>query len=285
MVSIVGALEMAGSTSEVPVGLSEAEMEQLRGLVDFTEGVAEGQVEAVMREFMEEAGGVERNEVFKEEDAFYGRRREEVERRGAEVQSKRCKAIIKSSQNREKAGKGLTDEMKQVINEKLWLKLERLDMRKLGDRVRKRQVKREEKMRVIRLQMEVMRRVRESDKARRMQGDLFQASVGAVVAFDGLVEEVEEGLGAGGEEVMRGVRGKVEGLRETVKEAAVYMELVVKEEKRPGQVEGQGQEQEQDEQHEREVEVRPCCTFCGKAFSTRSNARRHELKQHREFYH
>ena len=74
-VSIVGALEMAEAANQVPVGITEAEMEQLRGLVEYTEGMAEEGVEAVMREFMEEAGGVEQNPVLKDEDALYARRR------------------------------------------------------------------------------------------------------------------------------------------------------------------------------------------------------------------
>ena len=146
-VSIVGALEMAEAASEVPVGLTEAEMEQLRGLVDYTEGLAEEGVEAVMREFMEEAGGVERDPVLKEGDALYGRRREAVDRRGEVVQSKPCKAILKRAQNWEKKRWKLTDEMEELKYEKRWLTLERLDMRKLADRVRERRVKREEKMR------------------------------------------------------------------------------------------------------------------------------------------
>ena len=211
---------MAEAANQVPVGLTGAEMERLRGLVDHIEGMAEEGVEAAMREFMEEEGGVEQNPVLKEEDALYARRREVVDRREKVVQSKRCKALLKQAQNWEKKRWKLSEEMEGLKYEKQWLTLERFDMRKLADRVRKRRVKREEKMRLLRLQMEVVKRVKESYKARRVQGNLVDVSAGAVVAFDVVVEEVEGGLGANyGEELLREVKGKVEDLRETVRGA------------------------------------------------------------------
>ena len=116
-----------------------------------------------------------------------------------------------------------------------------------------------------------------------MQGNLVDASAGAVVAFDVVVEEVEGGLGANyGEELLREVKGKVEGLRETVKESAMYLGLVKEQERRreQGDEQEQDEQQEQQEQREREVEAKPCCTICGKGFSNKQNARRHEVKQH-----
>ena len=156
-----------------------------------------------------------------------------------------------------------------------------MEIKRMGDRVRKRQAGREGKMRVVRLQKEVMKQIRKSDTAGKVQEGLFDASVEAVLAIDGAVEALE-GLGEGGEGVMREVKGKVEGLREKVTEAVMAMGLGVKQEQESERGEEQVDEREQDKGREQLVERGRCCIHCGKFFSTKSNTRRHELQQHRD---